>query len=53
MAFSVFLAVVIIGTFLADLVGEKSSTGPLKIITWLGGSLIAFKIFELLDDGKP
>ncbi|MCC7563535.1 MAG: hypothetical protein KO275_03410 [Methanobacterium sp.] len=51
-AFLVFIVIVIIGSFLADILGEKSSTGPIRIIIWLAGSLIAFKIFEIMDDEK-
>jgi hypothetical protein len=48
-AFLVFLVVVFIISFLGDLAGEKSSTGPIKIFSWLCGSLIAFKIFEIMN----
>ncbi len=45
-AFLVFLCIVLIINFIADIFGEKSPTGPIKIIGWLCGSLIAFEIFE-------
>jgi hypothetical protein len=49
-AFLVFLIVVLIISFLSDVAGEKSATSPIKIIGWLCGSLIAFEIFERLND---
>lgn len=49
-AFLVFLIIVLIFSFIAGLLGETSSTGPLKIFSWVIGSAIAFKIFEILED---
>ncbi len=49
-AFLVFLVVVFLISFIGDLAGEKSSTGPIKIFSWLCGSIIAFKIFEKMND---
>jgi len=49
-AFLIFLIIVLSFSFLADLMGEKSTTGPIKIFSWIIGSIIAFKIFEILAD---
>ncbi|WP_209624595.1 hypothetical protein [Methanobacterium petrolearium] len=35
---------------LADFTGEKSPVGPIKIASWLCGSIVAFKIFEIIND---
>lgn len=51
-AFIVFLVIVFIISALANFAGEKSPTGPVKIFSWLCGSLVAFKIFELINDKK-
>jgi len=51
-AFLVFLIIVVSFSFLAGLLGETSSTGPIKIFSWVIGSIIAFKIFEILGDEK-
>jgi positive regulator of sigma E activity len=48
-AFLVFLIIVLIFSFIAGLLGETSSTGPIKIFSWIIGSVIAFKIFEVLS----
>jgi hypothetical protein len=44
------MAIVLIFRLLADFIGEKSPTGPIKIVSWICGSVIAFKIFEILSD---
>lgn len=44
-----FMAIVLIFSLLADFAGEKSSTGPIKIFSWICGSAIAFKIFEIMS----
>jgi len=49
-AFLVFLGIVFIFSFIANFAGEKSPTGPIKIISWLCGSLVAFKIFEKMSE---
>ncbi|AUB55164.1 hypothetical protein [Methanobacterium subterraneum] len=51
-AFLVFLIIVMSFSFLAGLLGETSSTGPIKIFSWVIGSIIAFKIFEIMGDKK-
>lgn len=48
-AFLVFLIIVLIFSVIAGLLGETSSTGPINIFSWIIGSLIAFKIFEVLS----
>ncbi|NYB52961.1 MAG: hypothetical protein HVN35_10445 [Methanobacteriaceae archaeon] len=48
-AFLVFLGIVLIFNLFADFIGEKSPTGPVKIFSWLCGSIIAFKIFETMN----
>ncbi|MFA0833163.1 hypothetical protein [Methanobacterium formicicum] len=45
-----FVAIVLIFRLLADFTGEKSPTGPIKIFSWICGSVIAFKIFEIMSD---
>ncbi|MCC7551628.1 MAG: hypothetical protein KO316_09130 [Methanobacterium sp.] len=47
-----FLVIVFVFSILADFAGEKSPTGPVKIISWLCGSIIAFKIFEKLTETR-
>ncbi len=49
-AFLVFVAIVLIFRLLSDFAGEKSPTGPIKIFSWICGSVIAFKIFEIMTD---
>jgi len=49
-AFLVFLIIIVSFSFIAGLLGETSSTGPIKIFSWVIGSIIAFKIFEILAD---
>lgn len=50
MAFLVFLIIVLSFSILAEFIGENSPTGPIKIFSWVIGSLIAFKIFEIMAD---
>ena len=52
MAFLVFLIIVLSFSLMADFTGEKSPTGPVKIFSWIIGSAIAFKIFEIMSDAK-
>jgi len=48
-AFLVFMVIVLIFRLLADFAGETSPTGPIKIFSWICGSVIAFKIFEIMS----
>jgi len=48
-AFLVFIIIILIFSIIAGLLGEISSTGPIKIFSWVIGSVIAFKIFEVLS----
>ncbi|WP_321423094.1 hypothetical protein [uncultured Methanobacterium sp.] len=45
-----FIAIILIFRLLADFAGETSPTGPIKIFSWICGSVIAFKIFEIMSD---
>jgi|GEM_PF-771343 hypothetical protein len=48
-AFLVFIIIILIFSLIAGLLGEISSTGPITIFSWVIGSVIAFKIFEVLS----
>ena len=52
LAFLIFLVIVFIFSFLADIMGEKSPTSLIRIISWIFGSLVAFKIFEHVTGTK-
>ncbi|CDG64174.1 MAG: hypothetical protein PWQ15_74 [Methanobacterium sp.] len=45
----VFLVIVLIFRFIADLMGETSPTGPIKIFSWIAGSLAALDIWERIS----
>jgi hypothetical protein len=45
-AILIFLGLVLISSFLINLFGYNSSNLPIRVLTWLFSSIIAFKIYN-------
>jgi hypothetical protein len=48
-ALVVFLIIVLTFRLTADLMGETSPTGPIKIFSWIAGSLVAMEVWEMIS----
>jgi hypothetical protein len=48
-ALVVFLVIILIFRFIANLMGETSPTGPLKMFSWIAGSLVALEVWEMIS----